>query len=223
MTSGRGRRREGGLRGVGKDGDEDASWVESRLRFMIERVVSGCDVTAFPRPWRRLEERCWSWSNASGTGVLGGSFLILRVVEALSARLSEANEVNDCDLLSEPIIEEALLSPRFWRPGRPIRPEGGFSDFTWVDADDFKPRRPNLSTWRFEAGVVAAGSSATGIDGEPGSLRGLTSRSGRTGLAGRGFRAEPAFGVHGVWDPDILGTPRCPIRSWTGVVVAEAD
>jgi hypothetical protein len=129
--------------------------------------------------------------------VLGGSFLTLRVVDALSVRPSEANEASDCDRLSVPIREEALLSPRFRRPGRFIRLEGSFSDFTLADALGFGPRRPDFSGLRFEAGVAAC-SSATAIDGEPGSLRGLKSRSGRTGLAGRGVLAEPAFGVHGV-------------------------
>jgi hypothetical protein len=164
---------------------------------MVERLASICDATVLPRPRRRPEERCWSLSEGNGTGVLGGSFLTLRVVEALSARLSEANEASDCDLLSEPIIEEALLFPRFRRPGRLTRPEVSFSDLILEEAVGFGPRRPDPSGLRFEA-TVAACSSETAIDGEPGSLRGLISRSGRTGLAGRGVLAEPAFGVHGV-------------------------
>jgi hypothetical protein len=112
-------------------------------------------------------------------------------------RLSEANEARDCDLLSDPIIEEALLSARFRRPSRLVRPEGNFSDLTAADVVGFRPRRPCFPGLRFEDALSACSSMVTS-NGESGSPRGLTSRSGRTGLAGRGPPAVLAFGVHGV-------------------------
>lgn len=118
-------------------------------------------------------------------------------MEARSARLSGADEASDCDLLSDPIIEEALLSARFRRPSRLVRPEGNFSDLTAADVVGLGPRRPCFPGLRFEDALSACSSMATS-NGEPGGLRGLTSRSGRTGLAGRRLPAVPALGVHGV-------------------------
>jgi hypothetical protein len=112
-------------------------------------------------------------------------------------RLSEANEASDCDLLSDPMIEEALLSARFRRPSRLVRLDGNFSDLTEADVVGLGPRRPCFPGLRFEDAVSACSSMASS-DGEPESLRGLTSRSGRTGLAGRRPPAVPALGVHGV-------------------------
>ena len=137
-------------------------------------------------------------------------------------RLSEAIEASDCDLLSEPMIEEALLSPRVRRASRLFRPAGSFSDFTVVEVAGFGPRRPYFGCLPLEAGV-AARPSVTAIDGDPTSLRGLTSRSGRTGLPGRGPPVIAAFGVQGVDEPDILGRPCLSVRSVTGVDEAEAD
>lgn len=136
-------------------------------------------------------------SDGTGAGVLGGSCLTLRAVEARSARLSEANEARDCDLLPDPTIEEALLSARFCRLSRLVRPEGNFSDLTLADAVGLRPRRLCFLGLRLED-ALSARSSVAGNNGEPGSLRGLTSRSGRTGLAGRRPPAVPGLGVHGV-------------------------
>ena len=58
VASGRGRMREDSPRGVGRDGDGDISCVESRFRFVVERAMSSCDASVFPRPRRRPEDRC---------------------------------------------------------------------------------------------------------------------------------------------------------------------
>ena len=124
--------------------------------------------------------------------------MTLRPVEVRSARLSEANEVSDCDLLSDPTTEEALLSARFRRPSRLVRPEGNFSGLTLADVVGLRPRRPCFLGLRFEDALSACSSMASGNE-EPRSLRGLTSRSsGRTGLAGRRLPVAPGLGVHGV-------------------------
>lgn len=211
-----------GIRGTGKDGDGDGSCAVSRLRFVVGRIVSACEVIVLPRPRRRPEDRCCSLSDGRGIGVLGGSFLTLRFVETRSVRCSDAKDARDCDLLSEAMAEEVVLPPRLRRAGRPVRPDFNFSDLTFVVRVDSGRSRADFFGFRVDV-LLPSRSSILLAEGDSGSLRGLTSRSGRTGLVGRRPLAMAALGVHGVEDPE--GLARCcrAMRLFTGVDAAEAD